>query len=154
MRFYGEASLAALRCGKPRKPAALMKLNFILITTILIAACGTPGPQPGATASPDAVRAFYVGLAALQVGDDVRAKTELTKATELAANEPAAWANLGILQIRHKDFDAAATSLERARTLADKNPKIFEVIALLEKQRGNFDATQTNLQKAIDLDAN
>ncbi len=128
--------------------------TIVLLLTVIIAACGTQGPSAGSTASPDALRAFYVGLAALQVGDDVRAKDELTKATHLAPTEPAAWVNFGILQIRHKDFDGAAQSLERARTLADKNPKIYETIALLEKQRGNFDASQSNLQKAIDLDAN
>ena len=129
-----------------------MQRIFLLITiAIMLTSCGTSGPQ---TATPDAVRAFYVGLAALQVGDDPRAKDELTKATQLAANEPAAWANLGILQIRHKDFDAASQSLERARRLADKNPKIYETIALLEKQRGNFDAAQVNLQKAVEVDPN
>jgi Tfp pilus assembly protein PilF len=127
--------------------------SITLLTTavLLLAACGTTDPQPP-TAPPDAVRAFYVGLAALQAGDDVRAKDELTRATQLAPNEPAAWANLGILQMRHRDYDASANSLERARSLADKNPQIYETIALLEKQRGNFDASQTNLQKAIELE--
>lgn len=132
----------------------LLRAGFCTVLLILLASCSTTGPQSGTTARPDAVRAFYVGLAALQVGDDVRAKDELTKATQLAASEPAAWANLGILQIRQKDFDSAGQSLERARSLADKNPKVYETIALLEKQRGNFEAAQTNLRKAIDLDAN
>lgn len=131
-----------------------MRNGLIIIVGIFLTACGITGPQTGAPASTDAVRAFYVGLAALQVGDDPRAKDELSKATQLAPNEPAVWTNLGILQIRHKDFDAAAQSLEKARSLADKNPRIYETIALLEKQRGNFDASQTNLQKAIDLDPN
>ncbi|MEO8042507.1 MAG: FG-GAP-like repeat-containing protein [Acidobacteriota bacterium] len=131
-----------------------MRRIFILITSVLLAACGTTGPKTETLASTDAVRAFYLGLAALQVGDDIRAKSELTKATELAASEPAAWVNLGILQIRQKDLDAAGQSLELARTLADKNPRVYETIALLERQRGNFEASQTNLQKAIELDAN
>ena len=129
----------------------MRQTGLLIIVLVFNAACGTSSPP---TARPDAVRAFYVGLAALQVGDDIRAKSELTKATELAASEPAAWVNLGILQIRQKDLDAAGQSLERARTLADKNPKIYETIALLERQRGNFEASQTNLQKAIELDAN
>src|SRR5215216_7297836 len=76
----------------------------LLIASILFVACGPSGPQTAAPAPPEAVRAFYVGLAALQVGDDVRAEAELKKATELAASEAAAWANLGILQMRQKDF--------------------------------------------------
>ncbi len=128
-------------------------MRFLLIAAlgIIVAACGPSSPP---TSSTEAVRAFYVGLAALQVGDDVRAGKELTRATELAAAEPAAWLNLGILQMRQRDYDRASRSRERARTLADKNPKIYETIALLDKQRGNFEASQTNLQKAIELDAN
>ncbi len=131
-----------------------MKRIAILLTALYIAACGVSGPKQNIPPSKDAVRSFYVGLAALQVGDDPRAKEELTKATQLSPAEPAAWTNLGILQLRQKDFDASAVSLERARTLADKNTKIYETIALLEKQRGNFEAAQTNLQTAIDLDPN
>lgn len=123
---------------------------LIAITAALIAACG-PGPTQN-TASSAAARVFYVGLAALQVGDYPRAEAELTKLTQIAANEPAGWANLGILQMRQKDFDGSGRSLDRARALSDKNAKIYETIALLEKQRGNFDASQGNLQKAIDLE--
>ncbi|MEP6703211.1 MAG: FG-GAP-like repeat-containing protein, partial [Acidobacteriota bacterium] len=132
----------------------MRRLSIALIVLAILTACGPRGPQTRDPVSPDAVRAFYVGLAALQVGDDPRAKDELTKATQLAANEPAAWANLGILQLRQKDFDASARALEHARSLADKNTKIYETLALLERQRGNFDASQADLQKAIDLDAN
>ncbi len=128
-----------------------MRILITVALAIIFAACGPGGTPPDTT---EAVRAFYVGLAALQVGDDVRAGKELTRATELAASEPAAWANLGILQMRQRDYDGASRSVERARTLADKNPKIYETIALLDKQRGNFEASQTNLQKAIELDAN
>jgi Tfp pilus assembly protein PilF len=132
-----------------------MRRNLSLISLVIfLASCGTSGPQPNTPATTDAVRAFYVGLAALQAGDDVRATEELTKATQLAPDEPAAWANLGILQMRHRDYEASSKSLERARGLADKDPKIYETIALLEKQRGNFDASQAILQKAIDLDPN
>ncbi|MEP7148119.1 MAG: FG-GAP-like repeat-containing protein [Acidobacteriota bacterium] len=128
-----------------------MRSLLIAVLALIVAACGPSGPP---TDSTEAVRAFYVGLAALQVGDDIRAGKELTRATELAALEPAAWLNLGILQMRQRDYDGASRSLEHARTLDDKNPKIYETIALLDKQRGNFEASQTNLQKAIALDAN
>ena len=46
------------------------------------------------------VTAFYVGLAALEVGDDVRADSTLEQATRLAEGEPAGWANWGVLALR------------------------------------------------------
>jgi tetratricopeptide (TPR) repeat protein len=126
---------------------------FVLFLVGLFAACQSSVPEKTSADYSQALRVFYVGLAALQVGDDARAKEALTKATELAAAEPAAWANLGILQIRQKDFDSAAKSLEKARSLDEGNGQIYQTIALLETQRGNFEQAQTNWQKAIDLNA-
>ena len=57
-------------------------------------------PKPGSAAYIEEVKAFYVGLAALQVGDDVRADSTLQRATELAQGEPAGWANCADLRIR------------------------------------------------------
>ena len=100
----------------------------------------------------DTVRAFYVGLAALQVGDDVRAESELTKATQLAPDEPAAWANLGLLSLRQRNLDAAAERLEKARSLMPDNSRIYVLIATLESARGRSPEAITNLRKAIELD--
>ena len=41
--------------------------------------------------------AFYVGVAALEIGDFARAEQRLKRVTELAPQEPAGWANLGLL---------------------------------------------------------
>ncbi len=90
----------------------------------------------------------------MQAADDLRAKDELTKATQLADGEPANWANLGILQMRQKDFDSALTSLEKAKKLAPENPNIYANIAVLETQRGNFEKVIENLKKAIELNPN
>ncbi|HEV7842574.1 MAG TPA: tetratricopeptide repeat protein, partial [Pyrinomonadaceae bacterium] len=100
----------------------------------------------------DTVRAFYVGLAALQVGDDVRAESELTKATELAPDEPAAWANLGLLNLRQRNPDKAAERLEKARSLAPDNSRIHMLLAILESTRGRFTEAIAALRKAIELD--
>ena len=51
------------------------------------------------------------GLAALQVGDDVRAESSLAHATQLAPGEPAAWADWGILALRQRNFDLAAATV-------------------------------------------
>jgi tetratricopeptide (TPR) repeat protein len=123
--------------------------TLLAAALVVFAACSGSAPKE---ASPDAARAFYVGLAALQVGDDQRAQKELARAAELAPNEPAAWLNLGILQIRHKQFDEAAKSLEKAQKHADKNARVYETFAVLERSRGNFEAAQAALQKTIDLE--
>src|SRR2546425_9700419 len=63
----------------------LLGILFLAMT-----AC-QPGRNLPASSSPkynEAVRAFYVGLAALQVGDDVRADSKLAQLTQLVPAEP------------------------------------------------------------------
>lgn len=128
---------------------------FLLLLSFGLMGCRSAQPNLPAKSSKeynDTVRAFYVGLAALQVGDDVRAESELTKATALAPDEPAAWANLGLLNLRQRNLDAAAERLEKARTLAPDNSRIQVLLAILESNRGRFAEAINNLRKGIELD--
>ena len=97
------------------------------------------------------VSAFYVGLAALQVGDDVHAESKLSEVTRLAPGEPAGWANWGILALRQRNYDAAAQRLERARDLAPRNDQIYELLGVLESQRGNSTQAIADLRKAVEI---
>jgi tetratricopeptide (TPR) repeat protein len=99
----------------------------------------------------DVVRAFYVGLAALQVGDDVRADAKLAEVTRLVAGEPAGWANWGLLALRQRNFDDAAQRLEHARALAPENDQIQYLIGLLESGRGRSAEAVAALGKAVEL---
>jgi tetratricopeptide (TPR) repeat protein len=134
----------------------LLRRHFIFLFFLLsmIAGCqSTPKlPDKNSKEYNDTVRAFYVGLAALQVGDDVRAESELTKATQLAPDEPASWANLGLLSLRQRNLDVAAGRLEKARSLAPDNSKIQVLIAILESSRGRSTEAINALRKAIELD--
>ena len=97
------------------------------------------------------VSAFYVGLAALQVGDDVHADSRLSEVTRLVPGEPAGWANWGILALRQRNYDAAAQRLERAHDLAPKNDHIYNLLGILESQRGNSAQAIADLRKAAEL---
>ena len=100
-----------------------------------------------------AVRAFYVGLAALQVGDDVRAEEKLKEATRLAPEEPAAWANLGLLQLRQRDFDRAAESFYKAHRLVPDDARMHVLLGQMESGRGNYADAIKHLRRAVELDA-
>ena len=77
--------------------------------SFMLSGCHSSGlPKPATQAYLNEVTAFYVGLAALQVGDDVRADSTLERATQLAEGEPAGWANWGVLALRQGNFEAAA----------------------------------------------
>ena len=97
------------------------------------------------------VSVFYTGLAALQVGDDVRAETSLSNATELVPGEPAGWVNWGVLALRQRNFDSAAERLRRAKSLAPSSDSIEYLQGILESNRGNSPAAIPHLREAIRL---
>ena len=95
----------------------------------------------------DVVSAFYVGLAALQVGDDVHADSRLSETTQLVPGEAAGWANWGILALRQRNYDAAAQRLNQARDLAPKNDHVYDLLGILESQRGNSTQAIADLRR-------
>jgi tetratricopeptide (TPR) repeat protein len=128
----------------------------ILRSSVLLGLCVLSGchsknalPKPGSQRYNQFVSAFYTGLAALQVGDDVRADNSLADAARLVPGEPAAWANWGVLALRQRSYDAAADRLNRAHGLAPDNEPIDYLLGLLESERGNSAAAIIALQQAV-----
>jgi tetratricopeptide (TPR) repeat protein len=130
---------------------------LLVLLTIGAVLCDTTAcrsrsvPQPGTKAYTDVVSAFYIGLAALQVGDDVHAENRLSEVTRLVPAEPAGWANWGILALRQRKFEEATQRLQKARDLAPKNDQIYSLLGLMESQQGNATQSLADLRKAVDL---
>src|SRR5262249_5648435 len=97
------------------------------------------------------VSAFYVGLAALQVGDDVHADSRLSELTRLVPDEPAGWANWGVLALRQRNYDTAAQRFTKARDLAPQSDHIYELLGILESNRGNSPQAIADLRKTVEL---
>jgi Tfp pilus assembly protein PilF len=110
-------------------------------------------PAAGSTEYRELCSAFYLGVAALQSGEDVNARRGLTRSTEIAPGEPAGWVDLGLLQAREQEFDAAYQSLEKARGLAPDNSRIEDLLGLVEARRGRLPETLAHYQKAVSLDS-
>jgi tetratricopeptide (TPR) repeat protein len=126
-----------------------------LLTVLLTISSCRPGSNLPAKSSPEyneLVRTFYIGLAALEVGHDVQADSKLAQFTQLAATEPAGWANWGLLALRQRNYDSAAERIRRARDLAPENSDIHYLIGLLESSRGNTAEAINALRKAVELD--
>jgi Flp pilus assembly protein TadD len=141
-----------------RRPITAFKFSWALMSALLLitatAGCrtGTKTPEK-AKPDPNIISAFYVGLAALQVGDDVRADSKLMQLTQLAPEEPAGWANWGMLALRQRDFDKAAERLDRARLLAPENDQIYYLTSLLESSRGRSAEAISALRRATKLNS-
>ena len=110
-------------------------------------------PAPGSEPYEQISRAFYHGLAALEVGLLDDARQQFTRATTLVPEEPAAWANLGLTQLRLGELDAAAAPVERALQLAPSNVDIAMLAGRMEVARGRLDEAVARLRGAVALDA-
>lgn len=128
---------------------------FLLLGSIAIVLSGCHSgaqlPEQGSKAYSNVVSAFYVGLAALQVGDDVQAESKLSEVTQLVPAEPAGWADWGVLALRQRNYDLAGQRLERARQLAPQNDQIYDLLGVLESDRGHSAAAIADLRKAVEL---
>jgi tetratricopeptide (TPR) repeat protein len=132
------------------------KTAILLALLFAISACRQTATLP-TKSSPEyneLVRTFYIGLAALEVGHDVQADAKLAQFTQLAAAEPAGWANWGLLALRQRNYDVAAERLHKARDLAADNGDIHYLLGLLESSRGNTPVAIEELRKAVELDQN
>jgi len=145
---------AIIRDAKPVRRYSRFK-NSLLLASIVAMLTGCHSmqrlPDKSSKTYADFVSAFYVGLAALQVGDDVRAESSLAEATKLVPAEPAAWANWGILALRQRNFDEAAQRLDHAVTLDGSDDRLFYLQGLLESDRGNSVGAIDKLRHAVKL---
>src|SRR5580692_5144831 len=118
---------------------------------LLACGSGTKLPQKTSKEYAEAVSAFYIGLGALQVGDDVHAESKLSELTSLVPGEPAGWANRGVLALRQRKLDVAAQRIGRARELAPDNDQIYQLLGLLESNRGNSANAIADWRKAVEI---
>jgi tetratricopeptide (TPR) repeat protein len=111
-------------------------------------------PAPNSPDYPKAVTAFFVSLAAVELGDEDHAGPSLDSFVTLAPGEPAAWANRAVYELRKNKIDEAAKDIAKAEDLAPDSGQIKRLHALLEGKRGDFAREIEYLQKAIQLDPN
>lgn len=144
-----------------KPPIRRLPVGPVLLLGLLLAASAcratTPGPLPTLELPADRyealVSAYFGGVAALQVGDTTsRGKDLLTKATELAPEEPAALADLALTYLRNQDADTAAGLVARARQLAPRESRLALLDALVADRRGKPEDAAKVLREAVALD--
>ena len=145
----------SLRASRRKHPDYRVAWLVVLLAAVLATNPGCHSapklPDKSSREYGAVVSAFYVGLAALQVGDDVHADSRLSEVTRLVPAEPAGWANWGILALRQRNYDIAAQRLDRARDLAPQNDRIYDLLGILDSQRGQSAQAIANLRKAVEL---
>ena len=108
-------------------------------------------PAPGTEAYEQVSRAFFRGLASLEVGLLDDAKREFTTVTTAMPKEPAGWANLGLAHMRLGELDAAAGPVGRAVSLAPQRADLVLLAGRMEIARGRLDEGLKQLRRAVEL---
>jgi tetratricopeptide (TPR) repeat protein len=129
----------------------LASLCAVLCFTLLACHSADKLPKKSSERYSQAVSAFYVGLGALQVGDDIHAENKISEFTTLVPGEPAGWADWGVLALRQRKLDLAAQRLEQARKLAPQNDQIYQLLGYMESSRGNSAGAIADWRKAVEI---
>src|SRR5690349_15473423 len=132
-------------------PCLRVSVVGVALFAFILSGCKSKLPEKGSKEYVDAVSTFYVGLSALQVGDDVHAESKLSQLTQAIPGEPAVWVNWAILALRQRNFEAAAQRLEQARKLAPQNDQIYYLLGVVEGGRNHPQDADRDLRKAIEI---
>lgn len=154
MSKYNHPRDAAGSARSPKHWTVTAATSLVAAMGLLLTACHSHSglPDPSSTAYEQLVSTFYVGLSALQVGNDVLAESSLKQATQIAPGEPAAWTDWGILALRERNFDPAAERFNRALKLAPNNSRLYFLFGVLNSARGDSQAAIDNYRKSVALD--
>jgi len=143
----------------PRSPlitalaAAVAVLVIAAVAVVVVLMRRSSGlPAPGSEPYEQTTRAFYHGLAALEVGLLDDARQQFASATMLVPDEPASWANLGLADLRLGELEQAVQPIERALTLAPTNPDIVLLAGRMEISRGRLEQGLVRLRQAVMLE--
>jgi Tfp pilus assembly protein PilF len=131
---------------------AAVALLLLVGASVYVRRSGDRLPDPSSETYRDAVAAFHTSLAAMQAGVEVVAEEKLLRVVELVPQEPAAWANLGLLALRRTALDLAAERLQKARALAPDSSQIQVLSGLLESMQGRLEEARAYLKRAVALD--
>src|SRR5262249_3053093 len=124
-------NLHEARTRSPAKPARNgRRLLFFFLACLMAAGAAGGGyllwsrkakpelPGPDSPAYREYVEEFQIGVAALDAANYSLALERLTKAIEKIPEEPAGWANRGLVHLRENRLKEAAADLKRAQELA------------------------------------
>lgn len=109
-------------------------------------------PEQGSSRYEEFTEAFYVGTAALDVGELTGVGEPLERAVKLVPDEPAARVNRGLFYLRTGQFDKAGRDLKRADQLAPDNQVILFNLAILADKQGKPSEAVTLLRRALKHD--
>lgn len=130
-------------------------LAVLIVSLLSGAACSSSCQRqpPGLTDAVyrDVFSAFFTGVAAMQTTQEVLAREQFDRVVTLAPQEPAGWANRGLLLLRQQEIDQAREQLKKAAELAPTSPEIETMLALVESRAGNLPDAVRHWSRVLEL---
>ncbi|MCY4170141.1 MAG: FG-GAP-like repeat-containing protein [Bacteroidetes bacterium] len=126
---------------------------ILLVSGLFVGCGGSNDPQQGSELYNSTVSAFYDGVTAMEVGEDLRAQAKLNLVTELAPNEPASWANLALMSMRRNELPKAQEQLTVALDLDSTQSDILVLAAAHARMIGDEASQIRFLRKAVSTDS-
>jgi tetratricopeptide (TPR) repeat protein len=111
-------------------------------------------PGPGSPRYEEYVDLFQVGLAAVDADVPQIAEEKLSKAVAVIPEEPAGWADRGLVYLRQGQLKEAAHDLEEAQRLAPENHQVRKLLGILEQRRERYAEAAYYLRQTIEHDPN
>src|ERR1700687_1667914 len=138
--------------------ASVLAIGLALIAAV--PACSRPAVEGAAESRPtfslaganqrmDPQAWFAKGQTALQAGDLGAAEAAFRQVLAADPRAGSAYANLGVIAMRRKDWDNAITLLRKAEKLEPKMAGIRLNIGLVEYRRGNYAAAIAPLSSVL-----
>ena len=128
-RVFSIGVFALLAIAAQSKPSSFIQSSTTAAT-----------PAPVKDLQTEAQRVFQQGQAALNEGQLDRAESAFRKVLLLDTRSAAAHANLGVVEMRRKDWEKALVELHAAKKLAPQMTGIRLNIGLVEYHRANYAA--------------
>src|SRR5262245_58195243 len=141
-----------------RRPLVLLALVAVLVGSavglffLLRKLSRPPLPGPESPVYQEYAELFQVGVAALDVDRSDLANTKLTEAIGKIPEEPAGWADRGLLHLRNNELPAAAADLNKAHELAPDSPEVEALLGRLAEKEGKPAEAVAHYRKALEGD--
>src|SRR5580658_2510212 len=137
------------------RPSIGLTLAFSLWLLPPASKTGTPQPpqqpasSPANSATADPRVSFAHGQAALQTGDLATAEAAFRRVLAVDPQAGAAYANLGVIAMRRKDWDHALLLLQKAEKLEPNMAGIRLNIGLVKYRRGDYAGAVSPLASVV-----